>query len=130
MSTTPRERGYGGPRFKAGLSTFSGLFGICMQFFGDLGDYTVLLILPGSFALLDTRTLDEREHQLLYQAYGMTFTGFFFALMIAYSIIEWFRYLGVAQGVVDFLNTHWLGLTWSLISLLLGTAGLRVFRKE
>ena len=131
MTPTRRNRESGEPRIMAGLSAFAGAFGICMQFFGDMKDLSWFMALTGGLGLLNVRTgLDEREHQLLYQAYGMTFMGLFFALLIATALMGSLEYLNIAQGVIDFLNTRWVGLTMSLMSLLLGVTGLRVFREK
>lgn len=110
---------------------FAGLFGITVQFFGDLKDIAIFIGIAVFGALVaSSNNFDEREQQLLSQTHSMAFQWLFFALLVAYAFLEVSERLNAANGMTVFLNTHWLGLTVSLICLFLGVAGLRLFREE
>lgn len=112
------------------LVLFAGLFGVAVQFFGDLKDMAIFIGI-GVFGGLvaSSKDFDERELQLLSQAYSMAFQWLFFAVLVAYAFLTVSQWLKAADGIAVFLNTHWLGLTVSLICILLGVAGLRVFEE-
>jgi hypothetical protein len=38
--------------------------------------------------------------------------------------------LNIATNIAFFLNTHWIGITVSVIGVLLGVTSLRLFREE
>ena len=110
---------------------FAGLFGMTVQFFGDLKDIAILVGIAVFGGLVaSSNNFDEREQQLLSQTYSMAFQWLFFALLVAYAFLEVCEWLNAANSITVFLNTHWLGLTVSLICLLLGMAGLRLFKEE
>ena len=75
------------------------------------------------------RKFDEREEQLLFQAYSTTFQWSLLALMILYSFSEFSKWLGVLPSLTLFLNAHWIGLIFSGMCLLLGIAGFQSFKE-
>lgn len=130
MTTKQRNRGWIA-RAMIVIVLSAGLFGIAVQFFGDLKDIAIFLGIAVFGSLVaSSNNFDEREQQLLSQAYSMAFQWLFFALLAAYAFLEVAKWLNAANSMTVFLNTHWLGLTVSLICLLLGVAGLRLFKEE
>lgn len=115
------------------LLVFTGLFGFVLQLLpGFDGGGTVLLILLSAVVILvdgSSRRFDEREEQLLSEAYGTTFQWVLFALVIVYAFSEISSWLGIFSPVRLFLNDHWLGISFSSMCLLLGIAGLRHFQE-
>ncbi len=116
----------------ASLVLFAGVLGIAFQFLGDLGDLAILILAPAALGGLvaSSNKFDEREQQLLSQAFSKAFGWLLFVLLVAYAFLEVSEWLRLADSAVVFLNARWPGFTVSLMCLLLGVAGLSVFRGE
>jgi hypothetical protein len=114
------------------LVFFAGVLGIAFQFFGDLGDLAILALAPATLGGLvaSSAKFDERDQQLLSQASSRAFGWLLFVLLVAYAFVEISEWLGLAHSAVVFLNARWPGFTISFMCLLLGIAGLSVFREE
>lgn len=109
----------------------AGLLGVAVQFLGDLSFMAVFVGIGVFGGLVATSsTFDEGERQLLSQTYSTAVQWLFFALLVAYAFLEVSQWLNAASSIAAFLNAHWPGLTVSMICVLLGVAGLRLFRAE
>ncbi len=112
------------------LVLWAGLFGIAVQFNDSVKDLAIGIGLVEFICLVITsrKYYDEREQQLLSQSFSLAFQWLAVALLAAYGFLQISERLGIASSAASFLNTHWIGLTVSLMGLLLGIAGLRLFR--
>jgi hypothetical protein len=76
-----------------------------------------------------SKSFDERENQLLLQSYGTTFIYLFFAILFVYMFEIIFGKLPFIAPIIATLNAHWVGTMMSVISILIGIAGIRNFRE-
>ncbi|MCB9456620.1 MAG: hypothetical protein H6671_11595 [Anaerolineaceae bacterium] len=120
------------PKSLMSLLVFTGLFGFVIQLLPGFDSGGILLLLLGGVVGIvdsNSRRFDEREEQLLSQAYGTTFQWSLLVLMIVYAFSELSSWLGLLSPIRLFLDAHWLGLSFSTICLLLGIAGFRRFQE-
>lgn len=113
------------------LILFSGLFGLATQFFQGLESMALFAGFPSLAGLLATsRIFDEREQQLLNQAFAIAFQWMGFTLFLFFTLYEVLKWLNVGEGFLQFTNLHWIGLVFSLMLLFLGAAGRQVLRED
>ena len=113
------------------LVLWAGVVGLAFQLNESVKDLSIFTGLVTFFSLIiSSRKFDEREQQLLSRTYSITFQWLAVLLLVAYVFLQASAWGGFASGVVLFLNTHWIGLFVSTICLLLGIAGIRLFREE
>jgi hypothetical protein len=125
-----REAREGTARSFMWLLVFAGLFGLATQFFPGLASLALFAGVPALAALATTsKVLDERERQLLDQAYSTAFQWMGILLFVFFAAYELLQALNLGRGLIQFANLHWIGLVFSLMLLLLGLAGLPLFRK-
>ena len=113
------------------IALWAGLLGIALQFNNLVQDNAIWigLVVFGGLAV-SGRRFDERERQLLSQAYSLTLQWLAIALLGAYAFLQASEWLNIAGNIASFLNSHWIGITVSVICVFLGSAGLRLFREE
>lgn len=119
------------PKPMVWLLIITGIFGFVIQLLPTFDSGPLLLLLFSAMILAvdaSSRRFDEREEQLLFQAYSATFQRSLVVLVIVYGFSELSKWLGVLPNVLLFLNAHWLGLIFSGNCLLLGITGLQSFR--
>lgn len=110
---------------------WAGLFGIAVQFNESVKHLAIWTGLVEFFCLIVTsRKFDEREQQLLSQSYSLTFQWLAIVLLGMYGFLQVSERLNIANNIAAFLNAHWIGITVSVIGILLGATGLRLFREE
>ena len=110
---------------------WAGLFGIAVQFNESVKDLAIWMGLVEFFCLIVTsRKFDEREQQLLAQSHSLTFQWLAIVLLGFYGFLQVSERLNIANNVASFLNTHWIGITVSVIGILLGGTGVRLFGEE
>jgi hypothetical protein len=110
---------------------WAGLLGIALQFNNSIKDNAIwvgLAVFGG--LVVGGRKFDERERQLLSHAYSLTLQWLAIALLAAYAFLQVSEWLDIAGNIASFLNSHWIGMTVSVICVFLGGAGLRLFREE
>lgn len=128
MKTQARE---GTARMFMGLSLFSGLFGLAIQFFQGMESLALFVGIPTLGALLATgKIFDERERQLLNQSFATAFQWTGITLFAFFALYESLKWLGIGGRLIQFTNLHWIGLVFSLMLLLLGAAGMQVFQEQ
>jgi hypothetical protein len=109
---------------------WAGLFGVAVQFFESVKDLAVWIGLFEFFCLvIASRRYDEREQQLLSQSYSLTFQWLAVILLAAYGFLQIAERFNLASAIASFLNTHWIGMTVSMMGVLLGVTGVRLFRE-
>lgn len=113
------------------LALWAGLFGFAVQFNDSVRHLAIVLALVVVCCLVLTsrKYFDEREQQLLSQSFSLAFQWLAAALLAAYAFLQLTERLNLSSSAAAFLNTHWIGLTVSLMGLLLGAAGLYLFRE-
>jgi len=79
---------------------------------------------------VSSQSFDERESQLLWRCYGLAFQWFLLVIFSLYAIVAVFKWFAIAEDFLILLGAQWLGLTVSFLCILLGVAGLRLFRSE
>lgn len=111
---------------------WAGLFGIAVQFNESVKDLAIWIGLVEFFSLIITsrKYYDEREQQLLSQSFSLAFQWLAIALLVAFGFLQVSERLNIANNITSFINTHWIGLTVSVMALLLGFTGLRLFREK
>jgi len=113
------------------LVLWAGLFGIAVQFNESVQNLAIWIGIVEFFSLAVTsrKYYDEREQQLLYQSFSLAFQWLAIALLVTFGFLQVSERLNVANHVASFINSHWIGLTVSIMALLLGLIGLRTLRK-
>lgn len=113
------------------LLIIAGVFGLLVQ--ALMPDAEMLAFMTGLAAVGGlvgaSRQFDEREQQLLSQAFSAAFQWSLFALLVVsafYSVLAWLHF---TSGLAVFMSEHWTGLMVSAMCLLLGIAGYRTFRE-
>ena len=110
---------------------WAGLFGVVVQFNDSVKNLAIWIGLFEFCCLVITsRKYDEREQQLLSQSYGLTFQWLAVVLLLVYGFLQISEGLNIAGNVASFLNSHWIGMTVSVMGVLLGASGLYMFREE
>lgn len=111
---------------------WAGLFGIAVQFNESVKDLAVWMGLVEFFCLTVTsrKYYDEREQQLLYQGFSLAFQWLAIVLLVAFGFLQVSERLNIASNIASFINSHWIGLTVSVMALFLGFNGLRLFRED
>lgn len=119
------------PFFMIKLMLIAGLMGIGFLILPDMEwlAFVVCLAVIGSLAA-SSQSFDERENQLLWKSYALAFQWSLIAVFFAYVIVMLLSWLSLAGALRQFFDTHWLALMISLMCILLGLAGVRVFRDE
>jgi hypothetical protein len=114
-----------------GLIIFCGLFGLGAQFLQGMGSMALFAGVPALGGLVATsRIFDEREQQLLNQAFGLAFQWTGVALFVFFAVYEGLKWLNTGGRLIQFMDLHWIGLVFSLMMLLLGVAGRQVFKEH
>jgi hypothetical protein len=114
-----------------GVIIFCGLFGLATQFFQGLDSMALFAGVPLLFGLVATsRIFDEREQQILNQAFGIAFQWTAVALFVYFAVYESMKWLNIGSSLIQFINLHWIGLVFSLMMLLFGVAGRRIFMEH
>jgi len=109
---------------------WAGIVGIAFQFNESVKDLAIFTGMVTFFSLgITSRKFDEREQQLLSQAYSITFQWLAVVLLIVYGFLQLSDRLTFAGGIAAFINSHWIGMTVSIICCLLGGVGVRLFRE-
>jgi hypothetical protein len=112
------------------LLIFAGLFGLATQFFTGLESMALFAGIPALATLVTTsKIFDEREQKLLDLAYSTAFQWLGILLFFFFAAYELLKALDLGRSLIQFANLHWIGLVFSLMLLLLGLAGLPLFRK-
>jgi uncharacterized Tic20 family protein len=111
---------------------WAGLFGVAVQFNESVKNLAIWIGLVEFFSLAVTsrKYFDEREQQLLNQSFSLTFQWLAIALLVTFGFLQVSERLSVASNITSFINSHWIGLTVSIMALLLGLIGLRSFREN
>jgi hypothetical protein len=121
-----QQVGYG----MSGLCLFAGITGFIYQFMPDGILLTFMVCVVAVLGLVNqSKSFDERENQLLLQSYGTTFIYLFFAILFVYMFEIIFGKLSFIAPIIATLNAHWVGIMMSVISILIGIAGIRNFRE-
>jgi hypothetical protein len=108
---------------------FAGLLGMVFQLMPDGDLLTFIVALSALTAILGIRIkLDERESQLLDRAFSMAFQWLFAALYVLFSVYVLLGWIPLLGDLRIFLEGHWLGLMASFMCVLLGIAGIRIYR--
>jgi len=108
---------------------FAGLLGMVLQLMPDGDLLTFIVVLSALTAILGIRIkLDERESLLLDRAYSMAFQWLFVTLYALFTVFVLLGWVPLLENFKFFLETHWLGIMASLMCVLLGIAGMRVYR--
>lgn len=109
---------------------WAGLIGIAVQFNDSVKNLAIWLGVLNVFCLAITSReyFDEREQQLLHQSFSSAFQWLGILLLVTFWILQASESLGIAENVALFINSHWIGLTVSLMATMLGLIGLRAFR--
>jgi uncharacterized Tic20 family protein len=110
---------------------WAGLFGIAVQFNDSVKNLVIWIGLVEFFSLAVTsrKYYDEREQQLLNQSFSLAFQWLAIVLLITFGFFQISERLNVVSNMTSFINSHWIGLTVSIMALLLGITGLRLFRE-
>ena len=112
------------------LVLWAGIVGLAFQLNESIKDLAIFTGLVTFFSLvISSRKFDEREQQLLSQAYSITFQWLAVILLVAYIFLQVSDRTNIAGGIALFLNTHWIGITVSIICMLLGGAGIMLFKE-
>lgn len=111
---------------------WAGLLGIAVQFNESVKNLAIWIGLVEFFGLAVTsrKYFDEREQQLLYQGFSLAFQWLAIALLITFGFLQVSERLNVADNITFFINSHWIGLTVSIMAVLLGLTGLRLFQEN
>jgi hypothetical protein len=113
------------------LLVFSGLFGLATQFFQGLESMALFAGVAALGGLVATSSVfDEREQQLLNQSFATAFQWTGIVLFVFFALYENLKWLRIGDDLIQFTNLHWIGLVFSLMLLLLGAAGTRVFKEQ
>jgi hypothetical protein len=107
------------------------LFGVAVQFNESVKNLAIWIGLVEFFSLTvaSRKYYDEREQQLLHQSFSSAFQWLAIVLLITFGFLQVSERLNVASYITSFINSHWIGLTVSIMALLLGLIGLRLFRE-
>jgi hypothetical protein len=118
------------PRLLMGLLVFAGLFGMLIQFIMADSEMLAFMIAAAAVGGLvgAGRQFDERQQQLLSQAFSAAFQWLLLVLLAVSAFYAGLAALHISSGLASFISAHWTGLTVSGMSLLLGIAGYFVFR--
>jgi hypothetical protein len=110
---------------------WAGLFGVAVQFNESVKNLAIWIGLVELFSLTvaSRKYYDEREQQLLNQSFSSAFQWLAIVLLITFGFLQFSERLNVASNITSFINSHWIGLTVSIMALLLGLIGLRLFRE-
>ena len=112
------------------LVLWAGIVGLAFQLNESIKDLAVFTGLVTFFSLvISSRRFDEREQQLLSQAYSITFQWLGVILLVVYIFLQVSERTNIAGGMALFLNTHWIGITVSIICTILGGAGIMLFKE-
>ena len=113
------------------LVLIAGILGIAFQIFPDMEMMTFIVTLTGVGSLAaSSQTFDERETQLLRKSYGQAFQWLITVLFFSYTLVVLLKWFAIAEGFLTFFGNHSLGITISIMCILLGVAGVRTFRME
>ena len=109
---------------------WAGIVGIAFQFNESVKDLAIFTGMVTFFSLgITSRKFDEREQQLLSQAYSITFQWLAVILLVAYVFLQISARTSFASGFALFVNTHWMGIIVSVICAILGGAGIVLFKE-
>lgn len=109
---------------------FAGFEAIVIQILMDMDFFAFVIVLGALTSVVESRSrMDEREAQLMDQAFSTAFQWSFAVLYIVFSFVVLLGWLPFLQMPIAFLNYHWLGITASLMCLLLGIAGTRIYEE-
>ena len=112
------------------LVLWAGIVGLAFQLNESIKDLAIFTGLVTFFSLvISSRRFDEREQQLLSQAYSITFQWLGVILLVVYIFLQVSERTNIAGGMALFLNTHWIGITVSIICTILGGAGIMLFKE-
>lgn len=111
------------------IMVWAGLFGIAVQFNDSVKDMALWIgvIEIVCLMIISQKYLDEREQQLLSLAYSHAFQIFAILLLVVFATMRVLILFNAGMNEIDFINTHWMGLTISVMATLLGGAGLKYF---
>jgi hypothetical protein len=113
------------------LVLWAGIVGIAFQLNESVKDLAIFTGMVTFFSLgISSRKFDEREQQLLSQAYSITFQWLAVVLLVIYAFLQISALTNFASGIALFLNTHWMGITVSVVCAILGAAGIRLFKED
>ena len=109
---------------------WTGVVGFAFQFNESVKDLAIFTGMVTFFSLvISSRKFDEREQQLLSQAYSITFQWLAAILLVIYVFLQISARANFASGIALFLNTHWIGITVSVICAILGGSGIMLFKE-
>jgi hypothetical protein len=109
---------------------WAGIVGIAFQLNESVKDLAIFTGMVTFFSLvISSRKFDERELQLLSQAYSITFQWLAVILLVIYIFLQISARANFAGGIALFLNAHWIGITVSVICAILGGAGILLFKE-
>ena len=112
------------------LVLWAGVVGIAFQLVESVKDLAIFTGMATFFSLtISSRKFDEREQQLLSQAYSITFQWLAVILLVIYAFLQISARASFAGDVALFLNTHWIGIVVSVICTILGGAGIVLFKE-
>jgi len=108
---------------------WAGIFGIGVQFNESVKDMALWIGVVEIICLMiiNQKYFDEREQQLLTLAYSHAFQYFAIILLVTFALMRILLFSQTGDGVIDFINAHWMGLTISVMAVLLGGVGLKLF---
>ncbi|MBE3143069.1 MAG: hypothetical protein IMZ61_03995 [Planctomycetes bacterium] len=113
-------------RFMIIFAIIVGVIGIALQFLPDFELLAFILTLAFLGGLVGgSNGYEEQDPQQLSRSYKTAFEWLLLIVLAAYALIELSRGLGIAEGVVVFLNGHWPGLIVSVMCIVMGIAGLQ-----
>ncbi len=112
------------------LVLWAGVVGIAFQLNESVKDLAIFTGMVTFFSLtISSRKFDEREQQLLSQAYSITFQWLAVILLACYAFLQISAQANFGAGIALFLNTHWIGIVVSVICTILGGAGIVLFKE-
>lgn len=111
------------------IMLWAGLFGIAVQFNDSIKDMAIWIGVVEIVCLMiiNQNYLDEREQQLLSLAYSHAFQLFAILLLVVFAAMRVLMLFNTGTNAIDFINTHWMGLSISVLATLLGGVGLKLF---
>jgi hypothetical protein len=109
---------------------WAGIVGLAFQLNESIKDLAIFTSMVTFFSLtISSRKFDEREQQLLSQAYSITFQWLAVILLVVYVFLQISARANFAGDIALFLNSHWIGITVSIICTILGVTGIMLFRE-
>ena len=106
------------------LAIIVGAFGMILQFISGWEFFSLFLTVVVLSGLIGgSGGYEERDRVQLERSYKTVVEGLLLVIFAAYAFGELSRWVGIIEGAVIFLNSHWPGLIISIMCILMGVAG-------